>query len=186
LVKTARRGLHLAAAAGLIFLCSTLFLAACDMGDGATLIGLPPATGTSAARQESPVATAEPPTAPPATPTARPATPTVASEPATAETAGSLAVAGREVFATVCARCHGTQGEGLEGPPIIGEVTNLPAFATAQGLHNFIRLGMPLDAPGSLAERQYLEVLAFLLLENGIVEADTPLGMEGLDEIDLQ
>ena len=45
---------------------------------------------------------------------------------------------------------------------------------------------MPLDAPGSLPQQEYLEVLAFLLLENARVEEDTPLGVEGLDEIDLQ
>jgi len=122
-------------------------------------------------------------------PTLEPEAETATAEPdppAGAEPAGAVAAAGREVFSRECAECHGAQGEGLTGPTLIGENTNLPAFGTARGLYNFIRRGMPLDAPGSLSDQEYLEALAFLLLENAEVEEDTPLGVEGLDEIDLQ
>jgi len=172
--KTAKRGWRLAAAAGLILLWGVLLLAACGSQDGAD-----PAQprDTATAMPTAVVETAAPPTDTPAA---------EAETPAVGEPAGVLADAGREVFARECAECHGAQGEGLEGPVLIGENTNLPAFGTAEGLYEFISQGMPLDAPGSLPQQEYLEVLAFLLLENARVEEDTPLGMEGLDEIDLQ
>jgi len=171
-LKTAKRGWRLAAAAGLMFLWGALWLSACDSQDGA---------GTAPPRETAmPTALAD-------TPTPRAETPTAEAEtPAVGEPAGVLADAGREVFARECAECHGARGEGLVGPVLIGEDTNLPAFGTAEGLYEFISQGMPLDAPGSLPEQEYLEVLAFLLLENARVEEDTPLGMEGLSDIDLQ
>ncbi len=165
--KRARTGLCLAAAAGLMLLWGVLLLAACGSEDGAAP-AQPQDTATA-----MPTAVAET-AAPPA------------EAPAAGEPAGILADAGREVFARECAECHGAQGEGLEGPVLIGENTNLPAFGTAEGLYEFISQGMPLDAPGSLPEQEYLEVLAFLLLENARVDEDAPLGVEGLDDIDLQ
>jgi mono/diheme cytochrome c family protein len=158
LVRTKGRGVHLVGSAGLILLCGVLLLAACG------------SEGSTAPTEPAGVVSE---------------TPTGGAEDPSAETAGTLAAAGREVFGAECARCHGTLGEGLEGPAIIGENTNLPAFVTARGLYDFIRLGMPLDAPGSLPEENYLAVLAFLLLENGKVQAGTPLSPEALDEIDL-
>ncbi|HSJ54579.1 MAG TPA: cytochrome c [Anaerolineae bacterium] len=188
MAKTTRTGLHPAAIAGLMLICSLLLLSACAGEDGtAPDQPMGAATQTLTAEPGPPATRAETATAKADTPTARVETPSATSNASPgAEPAGTLASAGHEVFGRECAECHGTEGEGLDGPALIGENTNLPAFGTAQGLYDFIRQGMPLDAPGSLPERQYLEALAFLLLENGEVEEDTPLAVEGLDEIDLQ
>lgn len=194
-LMTARAGLRLAATAGLMLLCSVLLLAACGSEDG-TVPEQPAgtATGVSTAVTGLPTARVATATAEADTPAPEVETPTPGAEPRTAEpeppaggkAAGTLAEAGQDVFRQECAECHGAEGEGQVGPALIGENTNLPAFGTAEGLYDFVRRGMPLDAPGSLPEQEYLEVLAFLLLANAEVEEDTPLGVEGLDEIDLQ
>lgn len=51
-------------------------------------------------------------------------------------------------------------------PPVIGEGT-LDEFDTAEALYNFNRQQMPWHAPGSLVDREYLQVTAYLLRENG-------------------
>ena len=74
--------------------------------------------------------------------------------------------AGREVFATQCAHCHGAAGEGtIAAPPVWGP----ESFAIGAGMARintaaaFIRWNMPNDHPGSLGDQQAYDVAAFLL-----------------------
>ncbi len=51
----------------------------------------------------------------------------------------------------------------------------------AKLLLDFIIMAMPQDAPGSLPKQDYLDVLSFLLVENGIVPGErvmTPAQIE--------
>ena len=52
-------------------------------------------------------------------------------------------------------------------------------------LFDVMRKTMPDDAPGSLAEKQYADVLAYLLKENDFPagKEDLPFGLEALDAI---
>jgi mono/diheme cytochrome c family protein len=115
---------------------------------------------------------------PTAVPTSPPATVTPMAQ--------TLAALGQEIFADKCAVCHGQQGQGVTGPAIIGLSAGLEKYNTGQGLFDYISGAMPKNAPGSLTNQQYLEVVAFLLLENGYVQADAPLNMERLDQIQLE
>lgn len=101
-------------------------------------------------------------------------------------TAGTLATSGEEVYVAECSECHGEQGEGLIGPALLGDGANLAAYGTAQGLYDYIHLSMPQDAPGSLTDQQYLEVVTYMLLDNGLVEDETPISHEDLSDIPLQ
>ena len=49
----------------------------------------------------------------------------------------------------------------------------------------FIQANMPLSSPGSLSPQQYLQVLAFLLLQNGYVNANTVMNQSNLAGITL-
>jgi polar amino acid transport system substrate-binding protein len=100
--------------------------------------------------------------------------------------AEALATSGEAVYAAECAECHGQQGEGIVGPALLGDGANLTVFNTAQGLHNFVHLSMPQDAPGSLTDQQYLEVVTYLLVENAVVEPDTSISLEGLGNLPLE
>lgn len=85
-----------------------------------------------------------------------------------------------------CARCHGEKGEGVTALPLIGETTRLQSFPTAAALFQYVRLLMPLDAPGSLSEEDYWAVLTYLLVRNGIIEEQFPLGPETAESVPLR
>lgn len=92
---------------------------------------------------------------------------------------GQLADASKAVFVAKCSPCHGNNGQGTTAPAVIGSGANLAKYNTAQGLLSFISANMPFNAPGSLAHQGYLQVLAYLLLQNNYVNQSTILVNEG-------
>jgi sulfane dehydrogenase subunit SoxC len=103
-----------------------------------------------------------------------------------AQTAATLAAAGATVYAANCTACHGAKGEGVTGPSLIGANANLPKYGDAAGLYAFIQKNMPANAPGTLSQEQYLQVTAYMLLQNNIVKPDTQLGTGMLGGISLK
>ncbi|MBI4295538.1 MAG: hypothetical protein HY667_00325 [Chloroflexi bacterium] len=99
---------------------------------------------------------------------------------------GRLAEGGRLIMANICSKCHGNRGQGGIGPAIIGANAALQKFETARGLFDYIRIAMPLEAPGSLTPQEYLEVMSFLMLQNGFAGAGTTLNPNGLEELPLK
>lgn len=93
--------------------------------------------------------------------------------------------AGEQVFTEACAVCHGSAGEGEVGPPLVGE-GRLAGFRTAQRLFDFVRVAMPNDAPGTLAEQEYFDVVAFLLVWNGLNPENLPVDASTIGDISLQ
>jgi hypothetical protein len=59
-------------------------------------------------------------------------------------------------------------------------------FNTAQDVYNFIHRAMPFDAPGSLSQEQYLQVLAFILESNAIIPAGSRIDTASLASIALR
>ena len=86
--------------------------------------------------------------------------------------------AGQEVYAAECAQCHGGQGEGGSGPVLIGGNKRIATYETTTRLYDYISRTMPFDAPGSLEQQQYWDVIAYLLDENELLPVDTVLGPE--------
>ena len=79
-------------------------------------------------------------------------------------TAGDT-VAGRELFTGLCARCHGSDGDGTTiAPPLWGERSyNIGAgMARVRTAAAFIKFNMPYDNPGSLTEQQATDVAAYI------------------------
>lgn len=73
--------------------------------------------------------------------------------------------AGRAVYATVCARCHGPKGEGTAAaPPAWGPASyNVGAgMARVRTAARFIRENMPFDRPGTLTDQQAYDVAAYV------------------------
>lgn len=81
------------------------------------------------------------------------------------------AARGEEAYERHCARCHGVELEGIDAyaPPLAGE-----AFRQRwQGdgldtLFHYTRSMMPLDAPSTLPDDVYVDVLAHVLAANGL------------------
>jgi cytochrome c len=108
--------------------------------------------------------------------------------------AGSGDVAtGAHVFAAKCAACHGAQGEGGLGDPLIGGQGTLMSakpkrtvgsyWPYATTLFDYIRRAMPFNAPESLSADEVYAVSAFLLNQNGIVPANTRLDAASLPRV---
>jgi cytochrome c len=87
-----------------------------------------------------------------------------------------------------CASCHGASGEGKKAPAVVGLSSGAlpldrPAgakyrkgqFKTVAHVAEFVVKSMPPTAPGSLAEEQYRDILAFDLKANGIDLGDKKL-----------
>ena len=88
------------------------------------------------------------------------------------------AAAGSEVYLASCAACHGATLQGGIGPALTGDPfarkwSNAPH--TVDDLYYVIRTTMPRPRAGSLKDEAYLNVLAYLLSQNGGVAGTRPL-----------
>src|SRR5579862_2903811 len=98
---------------------------------------------------------------------------------------------GKSGYDGVCARCHGVPLTGSQGN---GPALKGSAFLahwdkdTLGGLYTKIRDTMPLGGPGTLTDDVKLQILAYLLQQNGFPagKADLPGDVNGLDEIGVQ
>lgn len=107
---------------------------------------------------------------------------TAAASPAPAGSTDGKAQAARggELYGKHCAGCHGAGGEGNDkAPPVVGKAAlplDPPAtakyrksqFHTARDVYDFTKANMPAKNPGSLAEDEYLAIIAFDLQANGV------------------
>jgi mono/diheme cytochrome c family protein len=128
--------------------------------------------------------TSQPPTTTtkPPVPTTSTTTPPISG----AVTARDMANSGLGVFSSNCVACHGSLGGGGSGPTLIGQGSSLSKYVNAQVLLNFISAAMPKDNPGGLTTTQYLQIVAFLLLQNNYISYDAIWDNGGLSSIILQ
>ena len=91
---------------------------------------------------------------------------------------------GATVYEQSCATCHGPTGNDGFATPLKGLGT-LVRFASTRELYEFTSTTMPLAAEGSLTQRQYLDVTAWLLVQRGQATASTELTLATLDSTPL-
>ncbi len=86
------------------------------------------------------------------------------------------AKAGAQKFSDNCEQCHGAQLEGRAGPALKG-----PNFASAKAaftigdIFTIVSQNMPASQPGTLPPDDYVQVMAFLLQQNGYPAGSKPL-----------
>jgi mono/diheme cytochrome c family protein len=91
------------------------------------------------------------------------------------------AARGAAVFDAHCVACH---REGGTAPVLAGErFTRTFADATLLSVFTTIQTTMPRNAPNSLTEREYVDVVAHLLKLNGYADGMTELAVAGLGDI---
>lgn len=94
---------------------------------------------------------------------------------------------GRRLYVRECAQCHGATLMGAEGgSELVGNSFLAHWEKKSVGdLFDLIRKTMPDAAPGSLTERQYLDVLAYMLKENAFPagKEELPTTLEALNAI---
>jgi len=90
------------------------------------------------------------------------------------------ATIGSGLYSEYCQLCHGSKLQGKKGPPLKGaafakswEAGNL----TVDDLFYEISTQMPLNGPGpgNLSKQQYIDLVAYLLQENGYPAGKNPL-----------
>ena len=83
--------------------------------------------------------------------------------------------AGRIQFLTHCTGCHNSYLLGNSGPPLSGPVFLEDwAMKSTHQLFRFASTNMPLNAPGTLTEENYLNLVAYILAVNGAKPGAAP------------
>ncbi|HEU4740204.1 MAG TPA: PQQ-binding-like beta-propeller repeat protein [Meiothermus sp.] len=91
---------------------------------------------------------------------------------------------GQQIFQAQCAMCHGTQLQGQSGPPLKGDqFLNKWQKNSLEDFYYIMSTTMPLTAPGSLSQDQYLAILAHVLSANGFKPGDKPLARADLKDL---
>ena len=91
---------------------------------------------------------------------------------------------GATVFEQSCATCHGSSGNDGFATPLKGPGT-LVRFSSTRELYDYTSATMPLAAEGSLTERQYLDVIAWMLAQRGQATGNVELSLATLDDTPL-
>ena len=110
------------------------------------------------------------------------------------EGSGTVA-AGREVFATRCARCHGGNAEGGTGPALAGGQGTLATAKPVKTVGSFwpytttvwdyVNRAMPFDRPGLLKPGEVYAVVAYILNINGIIRNDQTMDARTLPKVKM-
>ena len=100
---------------------------------------------------------------------------------------------GRQLYAELCAGCHGQKGEGKPMDRLAGGfgtlATDKPVptvgsyWPYATTLFDYVRRAMPFNAPQSLTPDQVYAVSAYVLHLNGILPEDAVLDRANLAEV---
>ena len=86
------------------------------------------------------------------------------------------AQAGYAKFIGNCAMCHGVKLQGKAGPALKGpNWANAKADYTVGEVFTMVSQQMPATDPGSLAQGDYVDIMAFLLQQNGYPAGDKAL-----------
>lgn len=94
------------------------------------------------------------------------------------------ATAGGTAYLSSCAQCHGRKLEGTEAPGLLGQDV-MGNWSTAGGLYDFISVAMPPAEPGQLGEETYLNIVAYVMQQNGAEPGDKALTTADMAAVDL-
>jgi mono/diheme cytochrome c family protein len=76
-----------------------------------------------------------------------------------------------------CAMCHGPKLTGRAGPALKGpNFANAKSAFSVSDIFNIVAQNMPASNPGSLDQGDYVQIMAYLLQQNGY-----PAGSKALD-----
>lgn len=104
-----------------------------------------------------------------------------ASSPHGAYYAAAQAKSGASLYAANCSRCHGTNLEGVSGPPLKGPA--MQGSESIADIYSFLSQQMPAGAPGSLSPSTYVAIMAYLLQQNGHPAGHVPLSASNVKKI---
>ena len=94
------------------------------------------------------------------------------------------AARGAEVYARVCAQCHGPALTGAEGPPLTGAdfTSNWNGLSLGE-LFERVRTSMPTDDPSRVSAAEKIDVLAHILASGKFPAGSSELSRDALPQI---
>lgn len=96
---------------------------------------------------------------------------------------------GQNIYTSACAACHGVALEGVSAPELTGNrFMDRWREGMLDGIYSFIRQRMPLGrTPNSntISDKEYLDLVTFILKGNGFPAGATELVPDGLSSIRL-
>ena len=105
------------------------------------------------------------------------------------------AVQGAVLYATHCASCHGSEGQGGKALELVGDrsllATDYPDkgiavyWPNAPTLHEYIRRSMPPETPGMFSNNELYALVAHLLELNDLIEPDVVLDRQSLSAVQM-
>jgi mono/diheme cytochrome c family protein len=97
------------------------------------------------------------------------------------------AASGKVHYELSCGSCHGADLSGGRGSALKGDAFMANWGADDLGtLFTRIKTSMPNDAPGSLTDDAYLEIVAYMLQVNAFPSGADPLKLDGLKNLRLE
>jgi mono/diheme cytochrome c family protein len=97
------------------------------------------------------------------------------------------AARGQASYEAACARCHRPDLGGADGPALKDDRFNrVFAGKPLHGLYERVTTTMPRNAPASLAEPVYLDILAYLLRENGFPAGARELSVDAVEGVEVR
>lgn len=103
------------------------------------------------------------------------------------------AVEGEAVYVANCLRCHGLDGAGNPADRLVGGVGSLSGprpiktvgsyWPLATTVFDYIKRAMPYDRPGVLSDDEVYALTAYLLAQNGIIDATAEMNAETLPKV---
>jgi len=89
------------------------------------------------------------------------------------------ATAGKAIYDENCLICHGTNLEGRAGPALKGKTFANPKSGLKVGdIFHIVSQNMPAPAPGSLSKEEYVQVMSYILQQNGYPSGAAELTFE--------
>ena len=83
---------------------------------------------------------------------------------------------GRELYGESCASCHGSKGGGgPAAPALTGSTFDYKAGSPLSDVVDFMIAAMPPEAPGKLRNKEYADILAYILELHGAPSGETEL-----------
>ena len=96
--------------------------------------------------------------------------------------------AGSKAYSGKCAECHGANMQGKAGPALKGKAFEKSlkfSHRDAKSLYKYIASQMPKDHPGSLSQKQYIDIFSYILDQNGYPSGNKALSKKRLSKVDL-
>jgi mono/diheme cytochrome c family protein len=82
--------------------------------------------------------------------------------------------AGRLAYVENCAECHGGELEGQFGPALAGDNSRVQ-WESPQYVYGYFSVAMPHGHPGQLTQREYVDIMAYILQRHNAPAGTRPL-----------